>query len=486
MPERVEGRLWSLVLAPLYGDGHHDPGVLEDLVYVVVDPAHPVHPARRRRPYLRKHIARPRLYRRLHQQFGERLVDRDRHRTPLAVLLGLLRDLLYYRADDVHLRPCQLAAVSEAHSRVHRDPEQGAPFGSFAGRHVDEAGQLLDCEFPPRMRIVRPQGEPLPGVDLGRGLGHYRAVDLPQDAEAVVVRRGGGLPAEVVEVVLDVVAGYVPHLRHLRKHLRHVVDEYPAYLLLPHHRRRGEVAPHRGRLVCSPCVRELQLRPLGLPHLGKLPLGHHRRLNVLKGACGIVFHIRGEELLGEQLRLRPVLGSRGLRDALSVDDAAERPHPGLLELEPPKPLGAPTAGLLGALLPLPGLSVLASRSRPKTLVGLRGRSHRVCFAGLFYRHGRRLVIWSNATVHVFTSIGRLVYRHGRIIAVLVYRHSLAFGRLYYRHFRSAGCLFHTPGMVFVVSHTALRYLSFPLIAQKKTSEGPIALQTPHIVQYKPV
>ncbi len=107
-------RFGSLVGASLDRHRHHDACVLEYLSYTVADFHHSVVSACRPNADGRKDIPRPLLDGRLHQQVGENLVDGNRHGASLTVLLRLLRDFLYYRADDVHLRPRELAAVAEA------------------------------------------------------------------------------------------------------------------------------------------------------------------------------------------------------------------------------------------------------------------------------------------------------------------------------------------------------------------------------------
>ena len=346
--ERVERRLGDFVRTPLDRHGHDYARVLENLVYAVMYLAHPVLAGCRPRTYCRKHISRPSLHGRLHQQVRQHLVDRNRDWTPLAVLLRLLGDLLYDRTDDVHLRPRQLAAVAESHPRVHRYSKEGTPFGTFAGSHVHQPRQLLDGELSAGMRIVRPQGESLPRISLGRRPLHYVPMNLPEDAQPIVVCRCRMVAAEVVEVLLGVVAGEVSHLRHLREDLFHVIQKDTADLLLASEGGWGEVSAHRGRLVCRPCIFHLELRTLGLALGGELALGHDRRLNVLEGAGGIVLHVWGKEPSGELLGLGAVAGSRGLAYPLAVDDASKRPDAGLLQLQPAQPLGATATGFLAA------------------------------------------------------------------------------------------------------------------------------------------
>ena len=100
------------------------------------------------------------------------------------------------------------------------------------------------------------------------------------------------------------------HLDDLWEHLSHVFEKLAADLLLAIESRGSEIAAKGGRLVCLPSVAHLQLGTFGLAHLSKLPLGHHRRLDVLKSAGGIIFHIGGKKPLGELLRLFAVTGSR--------------------------------------------------------------------------------------------------------------------------------------------------------------------------------
>ena len=206
-------------------------------------------------------------------------------------------------------------------------------------------------------------------------------MNLAQDAQAVVVRGRRMLIPHVFEVALGVESGEMPHLDHLRKHPLHIIDEGVADLLLAFKGAGGEVAAVRRGLVCGPGFRKLQLRPFGLAHLGKLPLGHDGSLYVLVCPLRVVLHVRGEELLGELLRLGAVARPGGLAHALAVDEGAHRPDPRLLLLQPAEALGASWPSLL-----------------PTDRTGV------VCFAGLACRH-RRLVY------HHRRCRGRLVYNH---------------------------------------------------------------------------
>ena len=275
-------------------------------------------------------------------------MDWDCDWTPLAVLLRLLRHLLYDGADDVHLRPCELAAVAEAHTRVHGDSEKGAPVLSLPVGHVDDAGEFLNRQLAAAVTVVGAKGESLPRVRLRSSLFHDVAVDFSEDAEAVVVCRSRMLFPHVVEVAFGMEAGEMSNLDDFREYLVHVFDEHPADLLFPLKRARGEVAAVGGCLVCRPSVGKLHLRTLGLAHLCELPLGHHGGLNVLKGACRVVLHVGCEEPLGELLGLRPVACSRRLRHALSVDKDANGPDASLLLLESAKSLCASASRFLAA------------------------------------------------------------------------------------------------------------------------------------------
>ena len=162
--------------------------------------------------------------------------------------------------------------------------------------------------------------------------------------------------------------------------------------------------------------------------LGKLPLGHHGGLDVLESPSRVVLHVWGEEPLRELLRLLPVPRPRGLAHPLPVDQTPHRPNSRLLQLETAQPLAAPPPRLLRPNLPpasrfrTPASRFIIPAIRRFRTSPVRRGNHRVCIAGLFYRHRRTFPHWFSATVHVLPILFGLVYRHIFIIAILVYRH----------------------------------------------------------------